>query len=80
VSAALLGLVDRLAAVFGAGTTSRIASEEFGRPFAARYARELTAFTDAELMWLSREEVVALVAATRARRQRERNQRKVGAR
>jgi len=77
MSAHLLNLVDRIAAAFGSSTTTRIASEEFGRPFAARYRAELSQFSDAELLWLSNEEIVAAVLAVRARRQRQRNQRKV---
>jgi hypothetical protein len=49
MSAHLLRLADRIAAMFGAGTTGRTASVDFGPSTAAVYRAELALFTDAEL-------------------------------
>jgi hypothetical protein len=67
MSARLLGLVDRLAAVFGAGVTGRSATAEFGPPPAVSYP-ELRRFTDSELLAVDRDELLATLRRERASR------------
>lgn len=58
MSAAVLGLVDRIAAVFGAGKTTRSAAEDFGPPPGAVYREQLQRFTDADLYAMDRDVVL----------------------
>ncbi|HEY9482969.1 MAG TPA: hypothetical protein VIR00_08405 [Micromonosporaceae bacterium] len=62
MSAHILGLVDRLAAMFGAGVTGRTASVDFGPTPATRYPL-LALYSDRDLIRRDRDELLAEVKA-----------------
>jgi hypothetical protein len=63
VSAVILAAVDAIARMFGAGTTGRTASRDFGQAPAERYAFWLASYSDRELISRDRDELLAEVRA-----------------
>jgi hypothetical protein len=61
VSAVILAAVDAIARVFGAKTTGRTASVDFGPSPARQYADYLASYSDAELIQRDRDEILAEV-------------------
>jgi hypothetical protein len=52
----------------GGRVTTRSAAAEFGPPPGARYAAELAAYSDAELMLRERDDILAEIKAAESRR------------
>lgn len=65
MSAHILAGLDRIAALFGARTTTRSMAAEFGPTFATRYP-ELARYSDLDLIRRDRAELIAEIEAGRA--------------
>jgi hypothetical protein len=61
MSAVILAAVDAIARVFGAKTTGRTASVDFGPSPARQYAYYLASYSDLELVTRDRDELLAEV-------------------